>query len=180
MGQAHGKPGAHIDMLRRASSKSLETATVELRRLKDRVAELEAPLSGGGTGFAAEFAALEKRSLQQRAKEGFREAKRVPNAPLNRYNDVWPNDAHRVTISTNDEETDCKCARCAVVRLRQHDFSASFVSSFRYQRQFCGLFDSRKCLHHDTSMFAIPTYSILLLQPPKLNKIAHRDPLVIP
>ncbi len=124
MGLTHGKPSGHAnDMLvhRPSSARWLDVAEVPLAQLRDTIEELSVEHEDGSTGFLAEFAMLEKRSAALLARDAHKEAKKAVNVMLNRYNDVWPNDRHRVVISQNEEGTDCKwLARSGVCKFLAH------------------------------------------------------------
>jgi hypothetical protein len=108
----------HVEMLRRQSGRCIETAVVALPDLRERIRIMSQAVSDNDprTGFELEFALLEHRSATRSSKDLFQEAKKLSNIPLNRYNDVWPNDEHRVAISKGED--------------RESDYiNASFVDS---------------------------------------------------
>lgn len=146
MGLAHGKPaGNTTDMLvrRPSSARWLDVADIPLSQLRDAIEELSVEREDGSTGFLKEFATLESRTATQHGREAHKEAKKATNVVLNRYNDVWPNDKHRVTISRNEEGTDCEWAG-AWVACKHH---ATHLFG-RYQCQLCGLAVAAPRLHH--------------------------------
>lgn len=137
MGQTPSRGHSHIAMLRRGSAPvALEDADVPLAQLGERVDLLAQRTDSGPTGFDLEWALLEESAAP--GLSGFQEARRSANVPLNRYNDVWPNDEYRVTIGNSSEDTDCECAFSFLFAFHHcwQDINASFVDSLWQRRAY--------------------------------------------